>query len=145
MKTCIQNFRDLPDHRAVDSCVVCLLSHGVEGAIYGKDGQKLQVCAVNVYVRRLGSLHVLTHVVPFTSKNVCHSVTFSWTGCLRLLTIHTVRCSRTSRRCFSSRPAEEVKLSVFISTSSEKNSNLKNKIRQNSNIPEGNSVHITQL
>uniref|UniRef100_A0A3P8SA23 Caspase 2, apoptosis-related cysteine peptidase n=1 Tax=Amphiprion percula TaxID=161767 RepID=A0A3P8SA23_AMPPE len=30
-------------HQTVDSCVVCLLSHGVDGAVYGTDGQLLQV------------------------------------------------------------------------------------------------------
>uniref|UniRef100_A0A7N9B0J9 Caspase-2 n=1 Tax=Mastacembelus armatus TaxID=205130 RepID=A0A7N9B0J9_9TELE len=43
MKTCIENFCRLPEHRTVDSCVVCLLSHGVEGAVYGTDGQLLQL------------------------------------------------------------------------------------------------------
>ncbi|KAI3361117.1 hypothetical protein L3Q82_013328, partial [Scortum barcoo] len=43
MRTCIENFCRRPDHRTVDSCVVCLLSHGVEGAIYGIDGQLLQL------------------------------------------------------------------------------------------------------
>ncbi|XP_041797942.1 caspase-2 isoform X1 [Chelmon rostratus] len=43
IRTCIENFCRQPDHRSVDSCVVCLLSHGVEGAIYGTDGQLLQL------------------------------------------------------------------------------------------------------
>nr|XP_046255187.1 caspase-2 isoform X2 [Scatophagus argus] len=43
MRTCIENFCRRPDHQAMDSCVVCLLSHGVEGAIYGTDGQLLQL------------------------------------------------------------------------------------------------------
>lgn len=43
MRTCIENFCRRPDHQTVDSCVVCLLSHGVEGAIYGTDGQLLQL------------------------------------------------------------------------------------------------------
>ncbi|XP_026226346.1 caspase-2 isoform X5 [Anabas testudineus] len=43
MRTCIENFCRQPNHRNVDSCVVCLLSHGVEGAIYGTDGQLLQL------------------------------------------------------------------------------------------------------
>lgn len=43
MKMCIENFSRRSDHRTVDSCVVCLLSHGVEGAIYGTDGQLLQL------------------------------------------------------------------------------------------------------
>ncbi|KAG7237590.1 hypothetical protein INR49_032036 [Caranx melampygus] len=41
MRSCIENFSRRPEHRTVDSCVVCLLSHGVEGAIYGTDGQLL--------------------------------------------------------------------------------------------------------
>ncbi|XP_073342297.1 caspase-2 isoform X1 [Pagrus major] len=43
MRTCIEKFCRRPEHRTVDSCVVCLLSHGVEGAIYGTDGQLLQL------------------------------------------------------------------------------------------------------
>ncbi|XP_071387587.1 caspase-2 isoform X3 [Centroberyx affinis] len=43
MRMCIEQFCRRPDHRTVDSCVVCLLSHGVEGAIYGTDGQLLQL------------------------------------------------------------------------------------------------------
>ncbi|XP_034030452.1 caspase-2 isoform X2 [Thalassophryne amazonica] len=43
LQTCIDNFCRRPDLRTVDSCVVCLLSHGVEGAIYGTDGQLLQL------------------------------------------------------------------------------------------------------
>ncbi|KAM9852174.1 caspase-2 isoform 2-T2 [Aulostomus maculatus] len=43
MRACIENFCRWPDHRTVDSCVVCLLSHGVEGAVYGTDGQLLQL------------------------------------------------------------------------------------------------------
>lgn len=43
IKMCVENFSRRPEHQTVDSCVVCLLSHGVEGAIYGIDGQLLQV------------------------------------------------------------------------------------------------------
>ncbi|XP_067367742.1 caspase-2 isoform X2 [Channa argus] len=43
MKTCIESFSRQPDHRTMDSSVVCLLSHGVEGAVYGTDGQLLQL------------------------------------------------------------------------------------------------------
>ncbi|XP_068426788.1 caspase-2 isoform X2 [Clinocottus analis] len=43
MRTCIENFCRRPDQQTMDSCVVCLLSHGVEGAIYGTDGQLLQL------------------------------------------------------------------------------------------------------
>ncbi|XP_056142754.1 caspase-2 isoform X2 [Lampris incognitus] len=43
MRTCIEQFRRREDHQTVDSCVVCLLSHGVEGAVYGIDGQLLQL------------------------------------------------------------------------------------------------------
>ncbi|XP_061573048.1 caspase-2 isoform X3 [Cololabis saira] len=43
MRTCIENFSRRPELRTVDSCVVCLLSHGVEGAIYGTDGGLLEL------------------------------------------------------------------------------------------------------
>lgn len=43
MRTCIENFCRRPEHQTVDSCAVCLLSHGTEGAIYGTDGQLLQL------------------------------------------------------------------------------------------------------
>lgn len=43
IKTCIENFSRRPEHQTLDSCVVCLLSHGLEGAIYGVDGQLVQV------------------------------------------------------------------------------------------------------
>ncbi|KAM4601332.1 caspase-2 [Polymixia lowei] len=43
MQSCIEQFRRLTDHRTADSCAVCLLSHGVEGAVYGTDGQLLQL------------------------------------------------------------------------------------------------------
>uniref|UniRef100_UPI0037E963F3 caspase-2 isoform X2 n=1 Tax=Semicossyphus pulcher TaxID=241346 RepID=UPI0037E963F3 len=43
MRTCIENFGRRQDHQTVNSCVVCLLSHGVEGAIYGTDGELLQL------------------------------------------------------------------------------------------------------
>lgn len=40
-------------------------------------------------------------------------LTFSWTRCSGPLTTLIVLCSKTSPRCFSSRPAEEVTLLVF--------------------------------
>nr|XP_020466443.1 caspase-2 isoform X7 [Monopterus albus] len=43
IRTCIEKFCRRSDHRTVDSCVVCLLSHGVDGAVYGTDGQVLQL------------------------------------------------------------------------------------------------------
>ncbi|KAK7886923.1 hypothetical protein WMY93_026544 [Mugilogobius chulae] len=43
MRQCIEMFSRRPEHRTLDSCVVCLLSHGVEGAVYGTDGQLLQL------------------------------------------------------------------------------------------------------
>lgn len=45
MQEKLQNFAQLPAHRATDSCIVALLSHGVEGGIYGVDGKLLQVRA----------------------------------------------------------------------------------------------------
>lgn len=45
MQEKLQTFAQLPAHRATDSCIVALLSHGVEGGIYGVDGKLLQVRA----------------------------------------------------------------------------------------------------
>ena len=44
MRECIEQFCQLPEHRTADSSVVCLLSHGVDGAVYSTDGELLQVC-----------------------------------------------------------------------------------------------------
>ncbi|XP_071619161.1 caspase-2 isoform X2 [Heliangelus exortis] len=43
MQNALERFSKLPDHQDVDSCIVALLSHGVEGAIYGSDGKLLQL------------------------------------------------------------------------------------------------------
>lgn len=43
MQSALERFSKLPDHRHVDSCVVALLSHGVEGGVYGTDGKLLQL------------------------------------------------------------------------------------------------------
>ncbi|XP_067998187.1 caspase-2 isoform X1 [Melanerpes formicivorus] len=43
MQNTLESFSKLPDHQSVDSCIVALLSHGVEGAVYGSDGKLLQL------------------------------------------------------------------------------------------------------
>ncbi|XP_025968672.1 caspase-2 isoform X1 [Dromaius novaehollandiae] len=43
MQNALQRFSKLPDHRDVDSCIIALLSHGVEGGVYGIDGKLLQL------------------------------------------------------------------------------------------------------
>lgn len=43
MQEKLQNFAQLPVHRVTDSCIVALLSHGVEGGVYGVDGKLLQL------------------------------------------------------------------------------------------------------
>ncbi|XP_056458588.1 caspase-2 isoform X1 [Gadus chalcogrammus] len=43
MRECIEQFCQLPEHRTADSSVVCLLSHGVDGAVYSTDGELLQL------------------------------------------------------------------------------------------------------
>ncbi|XP_055065568.1 caspase-2 isoform X2 [Misgurnus anguillicaudatus] len=43
MRLCIEQFAQRAEHSAYDSCVVCLLSHGVEGSIYGTDGELLML------------------------------------------------------------------------------------------------------
>ncbi|XP_069774262.1 caspase-2 isoform X1 [Narcine bancroftii] len=43
MRAELQRFSQLPDHRRLHSCLVALLSHGVEGAVYGTDGRLVQL------------------------------------------------------------------------------------------------------
>ncbi|XP_023614642.1 caspase-2 isoform X8 [Myotis lucifugus] len=43
MQEKLQNFAQLPAHQVTDSCIVALLSHGVEGGVYGVDGKVLQL------------------------------------------------------------------------------------------------------
>ncbi|XP_027984798.2 caspase-2 isoform X6 [Eptesicus fuscus] len=43
MQEKLQNFAQLSAHRVTDSCIVALLSHGVEGGVYGVDGKVLQL------------------------------------------------------------------------------------------------------
>ncbi|KAL3862443.1 hypothetical protein ACJMK2_008409 [Sinanodonta woodiana] len=42
----LRMFADIPDHKNADACVVCLLSHGEEGCIFGTDGKKINLDAV---------------------------------------------------------------------------------------------------
>ena len=37
----LQEFSELADHKHADACVVCILSHGEEGYIFGTDGRKI--------------------------------------------------------------------------------------------------------
>ncbi|XP_036916545.1 caspase-2 isoform X2 [Sturnira hondurensis] len=43
MQEKLRNFAQMPTHRVTDSCIVALLSHGVEGGVYGVDGKVLQL------------------------------------------------------------------------------------------------------
>ncbi|XP_072847926.1 caspase-2 isoform X2 [Pogona vitticeps] len=43
MHRVLEKFSKLPAHRDVDSCIVSLLSHGIEGGVYGVDGKLLQL------------------------------------------------------------------------------------------------------
>ncbi|GAA6110966.1 caspase-2 isoform X1 [Tachysurus ichikawai] len=43
MQACIEQFAQQPEHAVSDCCVVCVLSHGVEGSIYGVDGKLLEL------------------------------------------------------------------------------------------------------
>lgn len=43
MRCVIESFSRRVEHQEADSCVVTLLSHGVDGAVYGTDGQLLQL------------------------------------------------------------------------------------------------------
>ncbi|KAM8826677.1 caspase-2 isoform 3-T3 [Synchiropus picturatus] len=102
IRDCIEHFRSQPDHRRMDSCVVCLLSHGVDGAIYGSDGGLLAV-SWKLLLKGRG-------------LKWCFLVS-SWTGCSRPSTTAIVRCCRTNPRCSSSKPAEERRRTVAWSRS----------------------------
>lgn len=43
MRACLEKFARRPEHAESDCCVVCLLSHGVEGSVFGIDGKLLEV------------------------------------------------------------------------------------------------------
>lgn len=43
LKETLHQFAKLPDHKTADSMVVCLLSHGLEGQIYGVDGVLMSI------------------------------------------------------------------------------------------------------
>lgn len=43
MRECIEKFTQRTEHREMDCCAVCLLSHGKEGGVYGTDGELLEV------------------------------------------------------------------------------------------------------
>ncbi|XP_060092912.1 caspase-2 [Heteronotia binoei] len=42
----LEKFSKNPAHREVDSCIVSLLSHGIEGGVYGVDGKLLQLSEI---------------------------------------------------------------------------------------------------
>ncbi|KAM3914081.1 caspase-2 [Leptodactylus fuscus] len=39
----LDGFSKLPEHSQLDSCIVAILSHGVDGAVYGSDGRLVQL------------------------------------------------------------------------------------------------------
>ncbi|XP_031432332.1 caspase-2 isoform X2 [Clupea harengus] len=43
MRECIEKFTQRTEHREMDCCAVCLLSHGKEGGVYGTDGELLEL------------------------------------------------------------------------------------------------------
>lgn len=47
MAKCIEDLARRPEHENMDSLVVCLLSHGTDGAVFGTDAEPLQVCLIN--------------------------------------------------------------------------------------------------
>ena len=42
----LQQFSQHPGHQAAESTVVCILSHGEEGYIFGADGKKFELDAI---------------------------------------------------------------------------------------------------
>ncbi|XP_052003689.1 caspase-2-like isoform X4 [Xyrauchen texanus] len=43
MRRCLEQFAQRQEHAEYDCCAVCFLTHGVEGSIYGTDGQLLEL------------------------------------------------------------------------------------------------------
>ncbi|XP_016419270.1 caspase-2-like isoform X1 [Sinocyclocheilus rhinocerous] len=43
MRRCLEQFAQRQEHAQYDCTVVCLLSHGIEGSVYGTDGQLLEL------------------------------------------------------------------------------------------------------
>ncbi|XP_077114040.1 caspase-2-like [Ranitomeya variabilis] len=39
----LEHFSKLLDHSELDSCIIAILSHGVDGAVYGSDGKLVQL------------------------------------------------------------------------------------------------------
>lgn len=123
MQEKLQNFAQLPAHRVTDSCIVALLSHGVEGGVYGVDGRLLQVRVILwLAAVEARSLHLPACLsgdgcccVHRTQEIYClltpPSSLFPSGSCKRFfgsLTMPTAQAYRTSRKCSSSRPAVEV-------------------------------------
>lgn len=72
---------------------------------------------VHSYVFVIGCMHMPSKGKTAAPIQLLQSVPlslFSWTGCSRPLIMPTVHCCRTNPRCFSSRPAEEVRLCTFF-------------------------------
>lgn len=124
MQEKLQNFAQLPAHRVTDSCIVALLSHGVEGAIYGVDGKLLQVripwWKPTVETRLLYILPAVCQVMatvacvglrrPRWMPNLPSSffLSGSYKRFFSSLTTPTAQAYRTNQKCSSSRPAVEV-------------------------------------
>ena len=123
MQEKLRNFAQLPAHCVTDSCIVALLSHGVEGGVYGVDGTLLQVravpwpqlCKLGRFTSRLplspGMAAVVcrTQEVPLTTNRPSpFFVSGSYKRFFGSLTMPTARAYRTNRKCSSSRRAVEV-------------------------------------
>ena len=45
MKKCVETVRGMRDHNDSDAFFLCVMSHGTEGAVYGVDGEKVDIKA----------------------------------------------------------------------------------------------------
>ena len=123
MQEKLQNFAQLPVHRVTDSCIVALLSHGVEGGVYGVDGKLLQVRA-GLWLRLLSLGHATSRCPSLQGRPLFMStglgshwpptsssplfLSNSYKRFFGSLTMPTAQAYRTNRKCSSSRPAVEV-------------------------------------
>lgn len=60
MRASIEQFARQPEHAVSDCCVVCLLSHGVEGSIYGVDGKLLEVSLFSKLINSNSGISIQT-------------------------------------------------------------------------------------
>lgn len=70
MQACIEQFARQPEHAVSDCCVVCLLSHGVEGSIYGIDGKLLEVSSFPKLINNSSGIRIQHRICHLDVLNI---------------------------------------------------------------------------